>query len=512
MHPAIKMLTSPLPWALELVKEHTKAFFKESIDLELQKLIILSPSQLSDEQQLRLHNFYEEAKYHVSTVLQEQIGLLSSEHGGYLSGQQLAEAIDSVENVELFDLNDFEDPATIYATIEYTFVKDKIIYGANNAHFLLYKLPLSNDALLNAIILAALDQNVILPASINTASKIRSVVKYLMSKIVQSDVAINGILPTDLPKFEQPERLRSILKAKLRYTSDAEEEEEEESDLVITRHNKTLHTAKQSNFVDIIGNGTASTLLLEILSHLLQLSFCFYSFGGRQVYSISCRTLHNPLPINHKTLSVAVPCVKETNFMPDLSKPFALISIENQNKIDTFISNLSIQTLEMQIEHDNKVYPNFTIMIGRAVQYENTLLDQVKIKADIDSAYNAVLYAAKNVANAIANDIEGCSQLRDKVYNYMVNVRHLTFSDPILNNIATAEDFITTAEIEAMAAILQLNIHVLHAESSSKKYPTPDAIQTIYLYECKGFYNILVPKDTWNLEEQVFKRQKLSRS
>lgn len=508
-HRAVYMTINSMSWATQLVKEETKLFFEQYEDKELKKLLILQTSQLSAEEEDKINTFYDAARDHIERILTDKVGLIAS--GGYLFQRELDEAVFSVENVELYDLKDFENAKEVYSTPEFSFTEDKTIYGLDNIALKLYKLPLTTDALLNAALLSAYDQQIYVPAACDTAQKIRTLIHNILDFATCAPDNIKFAFTPNLPKFTKPNRTLRIIQAKfdcLTPTSlkehTKEEAKAEEAKIEAKRD------AMPKILEPILNNGTPTMLMLQILSHLWQVSFSIYSFGGRQVATTSCLALHCELPENFKTLNIAMPCTQDNKYMPDFSKPYALISAVNQDKAAEFVKKLDIKNVATQLTQDQKLYEDFTIMPDREISYDGKNLQQIKIPQNGDSAYAAVLYAAKNIGSVIANDIKMPNDLRYKVYFELLsnqNAQELSYELQLVNEPGHPASI---PEVQAMAKLLNINIFIFHNDLPMSAINITDAQQTIYLQETNGHFNILTPKNKWKLENPCNKRMRMS--
>lgn len=494
-HPDIIMLTSPMPWALEVVADTVREYYTAHVTTELSASLLLDPEQLQGTKRVRVDSFYSEVKTVVRKKLLEEVRLLTDPRGGYLLKSELDEALISVDYVPLVNADTLEADRTAFKITDRAIVPDKIINGTDGQKLLQVKLPFTTDAFFNAILISARDKNVELPADFDTPEKMRAKLNNIFDFVFN---APERFAYTGLP----PHFARLI---KSRYGCvyiwiDGIEEDEEYESIEQARINGNLAKIPELR-KSLAGNGAPDLIMLEMISFILSVNMNIYSFGGRLVSNVSCGSLGSKLPDGHKTLNICVACVKNgTNFQPNYFHVTPLINEATKESVLPFITRMPLRTLREQVLMDEELYTNYAPMPLRNITIEEQSMQQIKIPLNGDSALNAILSAAINTGNVIALQFVDADALRNRLHITLLADEDERMSAEDIALVGMPLSPLGLIEIAVLAEILLLKIAIKHTNHPDLTIFNESALQSICLLETDGHFNVLAPENSWHTD------------
>lgn len=494
-HPDIIMLTSPMPWALDVVVDTVRDYYRSHFTSELSASLLLDREQLPASKRVRVDTFYREVQTVVEEKLLEEVRLLSDPRGGYLLRSELDEALLSIEHVQLVSAETLEADQTAFNVTDRAIVPDKTINGTDGIKLMQVKLPFTTDAFFNAILISAVDQNIALPAELDTPEKIRIKLNNIF------DFVFNA--PDRFAYTGLPQHIARLIKSRygcVFVCPEGDEEDEEYERIEQDRINGNLAKIP-ATMKSLTGNGAPDLIMLEIISLILGVNMSVYSFGGRLLSNISCSSIGARLPAGYKTLNICVPCVKNgANFQPNYFHVTALINEANKDNVMTFIRQMPLKTLRDQLEKDDEIYTNYHPMPLRDVPFEGRNMQQIKIPLTGDSALNAILSAALNIDNVIALQFQTADDLRHRLHSTLLADGDERMSADDIELLSVPLRPLGLIEIAILAEILMLKIMIKHTNHPNTTVLNGNAQQCICLIETEGHFNVLTLENTWRTD------------
>ncbi len=529
LHKKIVIESNPIEWAADVAKQTLLDFYQAyPHNAYISDCIRSRAFELKEDQKTALIAFYNDAKLIVKQQLISQIGLVKS--GGYLLRHDLSKILDSLEYIQLPDLNVSETQVTaaIFAASDFTVVPGEQIISENGLHLEQCKLPFTADSMYTAILISAYN-NGLANLDISTTHHLRLIISHILHACFFATENVDGLMRAHFA-HKQQHASAEVFGRILRHKFD-------------NLYPGTSSEQKMQLFESIQHSAGGDNVCLMLISAIYGCRVRLFDLHGGFVVDILSSDLFIPLEHTGVCLNLAL----KVNYdghkrLTSYMVCNALVKANSWGLMQQYISILNIKSCADELIYNKQQYRNLEVMVGCGVEG----FDQVLIGGNASNLFEAILAGARNVNAQQAFIIEDVCCLKQQVVDEIAllleservnqhegqinvsivealthyNIKYNTsFSLPEEYLAAISHDnfYAGMFEIAIAARILQVNIHVHAVEYDQPlQVNIPQSVATVHLFKQDESYNLLVAPNSWNRlhvkpEEVIHKRSRRSR-